>query len=93
MLKLINDILDLSKLEAGSVELKYEPFDLSEHFENMFTSMKQRLKNPDIVLTEINPYHCCQVTLDRNRVAQIITNYVTNAINILQKVLLNGICM
>ena len=30
------------------------PFDLSEHFENMFTSMKQRLKNPDIVLTEIN---------------------------------------
>ena len=85
MLKLINDILDLSKLEAGSVELKYEPFDLSEHFENMFTSMKQRLKNPDIVLTEINPYHCCQVTLDRNRVAQIITNYVTNAIKYTSK--------
>lgn len=85
LLKLINDILDLSKLEAGSVELKYEPFDLSEHFENMFTSMKQRLKNPDIVLTEINPYHCCQVTLDRNRVAQIITNYVTNAIKYTSK--------
>ena len=83
--QLINDILDLSKLEAGSVELKYEPFDLSEHFENMFTSMKQRLKNPDIVLTEINPYHCCQVTLDRNRVAQIITNYVTNAIKYTSK--------
>ena len=85
LLKLINDILDLSKLEAGSVELKYEPFDLSEHFENMFTSMKQRLKNPDIVLTEINPYHCCRVTLDRNRVAQIITNYVTNAIKYTSK--------
>lgn len=85
LLKLINDILDLSKLEAGSVELKYEPFDLSEHFENMFTSMKQRLKNPDIVLTEINPYHCCRVTLDRNRVTQIITNYVTNAIKYTSK--------
>ena len=85
LLKLINDILDLSKIEAGSVELKYEPFDLSEHFENMFTSMKQRLKNPDIVLTEINPYHCCRVTLDRNRVAQIITNYVTNAIKYTSK--------
>ena len=85
LLKLINDILDLSKIEAGSVELKYEPFDLSEHFENMFTSMKQRLKNPDIVLTEINPYHCCRVTLDRNRVTQIITNYVTNAIKYTSK--------
>ena len=47
--------------------------------------MKQRLKNPDIVLTEINPYHCCRVTLDRNRVAQIITNYVTNAIKYTSK--------
>lgn len=85
LLKLINDILDLSKLEAGSVELKYEPFDLSEHFDNMFTSMKQRLKNPDIVLSAINPYHCCRVTLDRNRVTQIITNYVTNAIKYTSK--------
>ncbi|WP_300704897.1 response regulator [Bacteroides sp.] len=80
LLKLINDILDLSKLEAGSVELKYEKYDLSEHFNNMTASMKQRITNPNVCLLAVNPYSTCQVLLDRNRVAQVLTNYVTNAI-------------
>ena len=80
LLKLISDILDLSKLEAGSVELKYEEFDLTDYFNSMFASMKQRATNPKIQIVAVNPYQHCLVTLDRNRVAQIITNYVTNAI-------------
>ena len=80
LLKLISDILDLSKLEAGSVELKYEEFDLTDYFNSMFASMKQRAANPKIKIVAVNPYQHCLVTLDRNRVAQIITNYVTNAI-------------
>lgn len=80
LLKLINDILDLSKLEAGSVELKYEHYDLAEHFNNMAASMKQRITNTNVQLVAVNPYSACQVLLDRNRVAQILTNYVTNAI-------------
>lgn len=80
LLKLINDILDLSKLESGSVDLKYERYDLADHFNNMASSMKQRVTNPDVCLVAVNPYSACQVVLDRNRVAQILTNYVTNAI-------------
>lgn len=80
LLKLINDILDLSKLEAGSVDLKYEKFDMSEHFNSLATSMKQRITNPNVRLIAVNPYDNCQVILDRNRVAQILTNFVTNAI-------------
>lgn len=80
LLKLINDILDLSKLEAGSVELKYEDFDISEYFNSLISSMKQRISNPNIKLIGINPYHGCRVKLDKNRIAQVITNYVTNAI-------------
>ena len=80
LLKLINDILDLSKLEAGSVELKYEDFDLAEYFNNLASSMKQRITNPNIRLIATNPYYKCHVKLDKNRIAQVITNYVTNAI-------------
>ena len=80
LLKLINDILDLSKIEAGSVELKYEEFDLSEYFNGMAASMRQRIKNPNVRLIAINPHAVCCVRLDKNRIAQILTNYVTNAI-------------
>lgn len=80
LLKLIGDILDLSKLESGSVELKYEEFDLSDYFDDMSTSMRQRVTKPDVQLIMHNPYRECIVKLDRNRIAQILTNYVTNAI-------------
>ena len=79
LLKLINDILDLSKLESSSVELKYEEFDLAEYFDSMASSMKQRVTNPKVQLVAVNPYSVCRVRLDKNRVAQVVTNYVTNA--------------
>lgn len=80
LLKLINDILDLSKYEAGAVELKYEEFDLSEYFNSLALSMKQRINTPQVRLIVTNPYVLCRVQLDKNRVTQVITNYVTNAI-------------
>ncbi|WP_294544830.1 response regulator [uncultured Bacteroides sp.] len=80
LLKLINDILDLSKIEAGSVELKYEEFDLAVYFDELATSMQWRIKNPQVRLVSVNPYTVCMVKLDKKRFTQILTNYVTNAI-------------
>lgn len=80
LLKLINDILDLSKYEAGAMELKYEEFDFSEYFNGLSMSMKQRMTNPNVRFLAINPYAVCRVKLDRNRITQVIANYVTNAI-------------
>lgn len=80
LLKLISDILDLSKIEAGTVELKYQDFDLSGYFDDMAASMKQRMNNPNVRLIANNPYPRCKVKLDKNRIAQIMTNYVTNSI-------------
>ena len=85
LLKLINDILDLSKIEAGSVELKYEDFDLSIYFNEMAAAMQQRVINPQVRLVSMNPYESCVVRLDKNRLGQILTNFVTNAIKYTSK--------
>ena len=80
LLKLINDILDLSKIEAGTVELKYEDYDLASQLEDLSLSLGQRVKGDGVQLVNKRPYPYCKVRLDRNRVTQIMTNYVTNAI-------------
>lgn len=85
LLKLINDILDLSKIEAGSVELKYEDFDLAVYFNELAASMHRRVVNPQVRLVPVNPYEACTVRLDKNRLAQILTNFVTNAIKYTSK--------
>lgn len=80
LLRLINDILDLSKLESGMVELKRETFDLASFFDDFATTMKQRITNPNVQFRIVNPYRKCIVHLDKNRLAQIFTNFATNAI-------------
>ena len=80
LLKLINDILDLSKIEAGSIDLKNEKFDLADYFNELFLFMQRRTPNPDVTFLVHNPYPYCMVTLDKHRLTQIITNFVTNAV-------------
>lgn len=80
LLRLINDILDLSKIESGYIELKPEVFDLSEVFEETYLTLKQRCSNPEVDFWGKNPYKSCKVKLDRNRLVQIGTNFITNSI-------------
>lgn len=80
LLKLINDILDLSKIEAGSVDLKYEEFDLAIFFNELAVAMQRRITNPDVRLKVVNPNTNYMVILDKSRFAQVVTNFVTNAI-------------
>lgn len=80
LLRLISDILDLSKLDAGAVVLKPEEFDLSACMEETYTTLKARCQHSDVELRLHNPYTRCIVTLDKNRCLQIITNYLNNAV-------------
>lgn len=80
LLRLINDILDLSKIESGMMKLKTERFDLSSFFEDYVTTLRLRITNPKVEFIPVNPYRQCMVELDKDRMAQILTNFATNAI-------------
>lgn len=80
LLDLINDILDLSKIESGVLEIKNEEFDFNILFEKAYTILQNRLNNPNIILTKSTPFNSLFVKLDKVRMKQIILNFTTNSI-------------
>ena len=80
LLRLIGDILDLSKIEAGSVDINRQKLDVCALCDDLYRSFKQRIHNPEITLRLVNPYSKCIAEFDKRRFIQIITNYVSNAI-------------
>ena len=81
LLDIIGDILDISKVEAGRVEIKHEPFDLLALLKNVIQLMRHRAEAKDILLE-------CQVTKqreslvlgDEGRLRQVLINLIGNAI-------------
>ena len=80
LLKLIGDILDLSKIEAGSIDINRQGLNLSLLCDELYQSFQQRIKNSNVTLKLINPYAKCIAKFDKHRFIQIFTNFVTNAI-------------
>lgn len=80
LLRLINDILDLSKLESGIVQFQNSTFDLVECFEELSATMRQRITNPNIEFIAVNPYKSCIIETDKTRMTQVWHNFMTNAI-------------
>lgn len=78
LLKLINDVLELSKIEAGHISLTSKRSDISSMMDDFAAMMRLKIHN-GVELININPYSSCLVNLDTNRLAQVITNFLTNA--------------
>ncbi|MBP7280016.1 MAG: PAS domain S-box protein [Leptospiraceae bacterium] len=81
LLKLINDVLDLSKIESGKVEMHYSIVSLRRIFEEMKIIFSQKLeeKNLNFILEE-NTDIPEIVVLDEMRIRQILLNLIGNAI-------------
>ncbi|MEB3282083.1 MAG: CBS domain-containing protein [Lyngbya sp.] len=81
LLALINDILDLSKIEAGKLELHYEPTNLRSIVFEIQQIFQQKVLEKELQLyTEIDPNLPDGVELDEVRIRQILFNVVGNAI-------------
>lgn len=84
LLTLINDILDLSKIEAGYVDLTNYEFDLPLLFEEL-TLLYSLKMSPEVAFKCDSPFKSYIVNFDRKRLTQVMVNFVNNAIKFTQK--------
>ena len=80
LLSLINDILDLSKIEAGRMELELSDFDLPSSIENTLTLVREGAVRRGIELGHTVDEHLGMVRADERRVKQVLLNLLSNAL-------------
>ena len=87
LLQLVNDILDMSKIEAGTLEFVYTKVDINLLLSDLRQLFQMRVndagKNIQIIAEPSLP--SCSIETDRNRVAQELSNFTTNAIKFTQE--------
>jgi PAS domain S-box-containing protein len=86
LLSIINDILDLSKIEAGRLELLYEPVDITHILEEIKMVFSQKVKEKNLrFILDIENDSQKGFILDEVRLRQVILNIVGNAIKFTEK--------
>src|SRR5262249_30731661 len=80
LLSLINDILDLSKIEAGRMELELTDFDLPQAVGNALLLMRERAARRGIGLHEAVDARFGQIRGDERKVKQVLLNLLSNAL-------------
>lgn len=80
LLRLINDILDISKIEAGTLDFVNEDVDVNVLFHEIEQTMRLKIKQPDVVLSFEDRLPKLILVIDKNRLAQVVTNFLNNAV-------------
>ncbi len=80
LLALINDILDLSKIEAGRLELELAPFDVQSSLENSLLLVRERAARHGIALELSVDNAVSKVIADERRFRQVMLNLLSNAV-------------
>ncbi len=80
LLSLINDILDLSKIEAGRMELELSDFHLPTALDNALTLIRERAVRRGIALNTNIDERLGQVQADERKIRQVVLNLLSNAI-------------
>ena len=78
LLQLVSDILDLSKIEANTLEFNYRDVDLNGLAKDVESTVRRRLK-PNVVLEFIPGAAQCHVQTEKNRLSQVLINLLVNA--------------
>ena len=85
LLQLIDDILDLSKIEAGTMEFTFAQTDINELMEGICRQMQEKNSSPDIQILFTEKADQCMMYTDRIRLSQVIINFTNNALKFTPK--------
>jgi PAS domain S-box-containing protein len=85
LLELINDVLDLSKIEAGEMEIGREAFDLRKSLDRVAGLVKPQADKKKLSIAIVAPAAVCGMVSDRRRVEQILLNLLNNAIKFTER--------
>lgn len=77
---LVNDLLDLAKVEAGRIDISPEWFELVDLFSALRGMFKPVVSNPDVQLIFEEPQSSIQVFTDDGKLSQILRNFISNAL-------------
>ena len=80
LLRLMNDILTASSLESGNMSIEPVEVDFSKTFNELCESLSLRVQEPGVEFRKDNPCDTLRIKVDADRVSQVITNFVTNAV-------------
>jgi len=81
---LVNDLLDISKIEAGRMEMEFERSDVASLFEKAVAALKNQADEKRIELTAAAPPDLPQIRADVNKVTWVLTNLISNAMRYTQ---------
>lgn len=80
LLRLINDILEVSGMDTNAIKLEPTDVDFAVSFNDICETLRQRVQEPGVEFIKDNPYTEFLTRIDVRRVQQVITNFVTNAV-------------
>ncbi|HEV2038581.1 MAG TPA: histidine kinase dimerization/phospho-acceptor domain-containing protein, partial [Casimicrobiaceae bacterium] len=80
LLSLINDILDLSKIEAGRMELDLTDFHLPNAIDNTLVLVRERAQRRGIILRQTVDDRLGTIRADERKVKQVLLNLLSNAL-------------
>ncbi len=80
LLELVNDVLDLSKIEAGKVELKLQPVEVPGIIDDLFVTVRPMSEERGSTLTHEHRGPPLRIVSDPRRIRQILLNLLSNAI-------------
>jgi two-component system, OmpR family, phosphate regulon sensor histidine kinase PhoR len=78
---LVQDLLTLSQIETGDIKMRFEPIDLYKLCAEVVDQFEEKAEKKDVKLKLIADHHKIQVYADWQRITQVVTNLVSNAIS------------